>query len=173
MPLKVSGTSEYLTTLGYPGDIALMDNGDVVVSVSSEPGMPTDNPLPKPVAGLQIFKHGNGTYSNHCTSASGVVDPVNANVRNVFRIKSFPGVLHAIAAAIDNLGVQFSTILNINTCHQSVVTQVTQSTAFHRTGTNHPVYPGTFDIVFSKDGSHAFVVNEYGATNDDLSWWGL
>ena len=166
IPLKVSAESTYLLTAGHPADTIILENGNLIVSTSSQ-AINASTIAPVPVAGLQLFKYNNGSYSKPC-GPNGVIAPVT-HVTSVFGLAPYPSAPLSIGAAIENFGAQFSTILDFDTCQQSVITHVPQRTTYNEPTTGTPKLPGSFDIVFSKDGTHAFVANEYGATDADLS----
>jgi hypothetical protein len=168
-PLSVTVDSHSYETLGSPADTLITNTGYVLVSLSQSANQPT----PSDQAGVQVFQPVGGGYSNPCSGQNIIKFPVpvaGQPVSQVQGMKFFPGRLTvSVGAAVEDQGVDFFHLVNLDTCAIDGVVNVQQP--------QPPIHdsraPGTFDLAITPDGSYAFVANEYGnELNVPVLWAG-
>lgn len=159
-------SSTAYATLGYPADTVIRTNGDVLVSVSKTGGTA---PLPSYHVGIQVFQDVSGTLINPCANQ---LSPLlhlpdisgSEAVTQAMGLKAYPGHPESLGVAVENQGIDLLTVQDVRTCTFAYTppTNVQQPKYNPPSGSTRKAAPGTFDLVFTPNGAHAFVANEYG-----------
>jgi DNA-binding beta-propeller fold protein YncE len=144
--------SLFYGTTGSPFQAAVSCTSDeVLVSVAQNEGAS---------AGVQVFRPDDGVLTSSCVMAL----PPSLDTGSVDGFSFIPGTFD-IGAAAEHAGLELFRVDDLRTCLTSGHYNVSQGPTRTTPPRDQPP-PGTIDVVFTPDGRHAFVANEYGVRKE-------
>lgn len=159
----VKATSTNYPAKGAVGDVAVTNDGHVLISLSKE----KDG-----VAGIQIYSPSDYTVS--CNNELRPPSVPTNGIKSVFGIALFPDRPHqlskvSVGVAVEAQGVEFFRIVDLNTCVVDGAANVPQPQPSNAS----PEAPGTFSVAVTPvtpfwGPEFAFAANEYGGVQNGV-----